>query len=85
MAFSGLAVLFPTTLAIFYWKKTNPTVCAIAILIGEFIVIGNHFKWFPNEWMMGFGSSFIALILSALVIVFASLILPKKRDVIHED
>lgn len=83
MAFSGLAVLFPTTLAIFYWKKTNPTVCGIAILVGEFIVIGNHFNWFSSEWMMGFGSSLIAVVLSSIIIIIGTIIFPKKINLIH--
>ncbi len=77
MAFSGLAVLFPTTLALFYWKKANPTVCAISILLGEMIIVGFYFKWFPEVWTGGFASVLPALLLSGSVILIGSIFVPK--------
>ncbi len=80
MAFSGLAVLFPTTMAILYWKKVNPTVCAISILLGECIVVGAYFDIWSTDWMMGLGSALVAVLLSTILIVFGSLIFNHENE-----
>ncbi len=78
MAFTGLAVLFVPTLAIFYFKKTNPTVCALAIFIGEFILLGMYLKWIPKTWFGGFEAIVPILFISTLIIWIGSTIFPKR-------
>ena len=45
--FTGLAVLFPVTLAAVYWRKTNPWAGLASILVGEALVVLYHFKLLP--------------------------------------
>ncbi len=37
-AFTGLAVLFPTTIAVLYWKRVKANSCIISIIVGEILV-----------------------------------------------
>ncbi len=37
-AFTGLAVLFPTTVAILYWNRVKANSCIISIIVGELLV-----------------------------------------------
>ncbi len=78
MAFSGLAVLFPTTLAIFYLKNVNPIACAVSIVVGEMIIIALFFKWIPASFTLGFSSVIPALFVSGIIILLGSFIFPKN-------
>jgi SSS family solute:Na+ symporter len=80
IAFSGLAVLFPTTLAILYWKKSNPTICAISILLAEIIIVGVYFGWIPKAYTFGFATVLPAMLLSIFLIVIGSIISPRKSS-----
>jgi SSS family solute:Na+ symporter len=46
--FTGLAVLFPVTLAMLYWSRTRPGACFAAILVGEALVGLYHFHRLPT-------------------------------------
>ncbi len=70
MAFTGLAVLFPTTLAILHDPKVNPKACAWSIILGELLVIGIFIGWLPKQWFLGFDPIVPALLLGFLVIFF---------------
>lgn len=72
-AFTGLAVLFPTTLAAMYWKQTSPTSCIVSIVVGEILLIGYHYQWIPAQWAFGFLPVVPILILCVLVILAGSL------------
>ncbi len=37
-AFTGLAVLFPTTIAVLYWNRVKANSCIISIVVGELLV-----------------------------------------------
>ena len=37
-AFTGLAVLFPTTVAVLYWNRVKANSCIISIIVGELLV-----------------------------------------------
>ena len=37
-AFTGLAVLFPTTVAVLYWNRVKANSCIISIITGELLV-----------------------------------------------
>ncbi|MFO7651461.1 MAG: sodium:solute symporter family protein, partial [bacterium] len=45
--FTGLAVLFPVTLAAIYWRRANPWAGFASILTGEVLVALYHFKLLP--------------------------------------
>jgi SSS family solute:Na+ symporter len=42
--FTGLAVLFPVTLAAVYWRRTNPWAGFASIIVGEALVVLYHFN-----------------------------------------
>ncbi len=79
MAFSGLAVLFPTTLFVLHYKKTNATACAISIIVGELIIIGMNMGWISKESVLGFDAVVPALFLSTLIIIIGSILYPKNK------
>jgi len=72
-AFTGLAVLFPTTLAAMYWRQTSPASCIASIVVGEILLIGYHYQWIPAQWTFGFLPVVPILILCVLVILAGSL------------
>ena len=37
-AFTGLAVLFPTTVAVLYWSRVKANSCIVSIIVGEVLV-----------------------------------------------
>jgi len=53
-AFTGLAVLAPTTLAVLYWPRTTAWGCVASILIGEGLLLGSRLQLLPPGWSMGF-------------------------------
>ena len=61
LAFGGLAVLFPGTLAILRWNGTHPIFAVVSIIIGELLLVGFYYKKIPDEWLFGFDSSIIVL------------------------
>lgn len=62
LAFSGLAVLFPVTLAVLHWKKVHNGFAIASIIIGEILLVGFYYKWLPSEWLMGFESFIFVLV-----------------------
>lgn len=80
IAFSGLAVLFPTTIAILYWKKSNPVICAISILLAEILIIGIYFGWIPKSFAFGFATVLPAMLMSTFIIIVGSVFLPRKNN-----
>ncbi|MEL6719495.1 MAG: sodium:solute symporter family protein, partial [Bacteroidota bacterium] len=62
LAFGGLAVLFPITLAILRWGGTHPIFGVLSIVIGELLLIGFYYKQLPESWLLGFDSSIIVLL-----------------------
>ncbi len=53
-AFTGLAVLFPTTIAALYLKKVPAWSCVLSILTGQLLLIGFHYEVIPAGWSFGF-------------------------------
>ncbi|MBW2065459.1 MAG: sodium:solute symporter family protein [Deltaproteobacteria bacterium] len=47
-AFTGLAVLFPTTLFALYSKKPSPGAAITSIILGEVLVVFSYLGWFPS-------------------------------------
>jgi SSS family solute:Na+ symporter len=54
--FSGLAVLFPTVIAVLYWKKTTAFACLCSIIVGELSIglfelqVLDAFGFLPAIW-----------------------------------
>lgn len=68
LAFSGLAILFPATIAVLHWKKSNPVYLASSIIIGELLLIGFYYQWLPKAWLLGF-DAYIPILMLCFVIV----------------
>ena len=79
MAFTGLAVLFPTTVAVFYLKNVNYQACILSILLGEFIVFGMFKGFIPKEWFWGFESIVPALVISFAIILLGTYFSPRQQ------
>ena len=75
--FTGLAVLFPVTLAAVYWRKTNAWAGFASILVGETLVVLYHFKLLPA---FGFLPVIPVILVTAIVLVGGSLLLPANRQ-----
>ena len=73
--FTGLAVLFPTAIAVLYWKSTSAAAAIASILVGEGLVVAYHFGLLPT-----FGTLHVVpvVIATTLVLVAGSLI-PQSR------
>ena len=84
MTFSGSAILFPVTLALFYWKKVNPTWCTIALIAGEVFLAALTFKWIDTTWMGTALPVLPAILLTSLIIVLGSTLFPKSKQLESE-
>lgn len=73
MAFAGLSVLFPLTLAILRWGGVKVPYAIASILVGELLLILFFYKWLPSNLLMGF-ESFIFV----LVVCFGIVIIGRK-------
>ncbi len=73
--FTGLAVLFPVTLAAIYWPRANPWAAFASILAGEALVALYHFKLLPA---FGFLPVIPVTIVATLVLVAGSLVWPAR-------
>jgi len=75
--FTGLAVLFPVTLAAVYWRKTNAWAGFASILAGEAMVVLYHFKLLPA---FGFLPVIPVILVTSAVLVVGSLLRPANRQ-----
>jgi len=73
--FTGLAVLFPVTLAAVYWRKTNAWAALASILFGETLVVLYHFKLLPT---FGFLPVIPVTVVATLALVIGSLLWPAR-------
>ena len=72
-AFTGLAVLFPTTVAVLYWKRVKPNSCIISIIAGEILVGWSYWSTktqntIPEWFTQGFHISTPIIIITILVL-----------------
>ena len=74
-AFTGLAVLFPVTLAAVYWRKASAGAGLASILVGEALVVLYHFRLLPT---FGFLPVIPVAVVTTLVLVVGSLIAPAR-------
>ena len=70
-AFTGLAVLFPTTVAVLYWKRVKANSCIISIIVGEAIVVWSYWsiksgntipEWFTQGFHISTPVIFVTII-----------------------
>lgn len=79
LAFSGLAVLFPLSLAVLRWGGVNPVFGLLSIIVGEALLISFYYKWISADWLFGFDSAIIVLI-----ICFAIILLGRLFDIVRK-
>ncbi|MFB6258426.1 MAG: hypothetical protein ABEH38_07015 [Flavobacteriales bacterium] len=80
IAFTGYAVLFPTTLAVLYFRQVPATACIASILCGEALLVVLTFGWIPKPWVLGFDPVIPVIVLSALIVGIGMLL---RRDSIE--
>ena len=78
-AFTGLAVLFPTTVAVLYWKRVRANSCIISILTGEIIVAWSYWtastgNTIPEWFTQGFHISTPVIFITIIVLWISTLI-----------
>jgi SSS family solute:Na+ symporter len=73
--FSGLAILFPTTLVALYWKKATKYGCIFSIIFGEITVFLFQFNILPN---LGFLSAIWGVVVAIFVLIVVSYITKNK-------
>ncbi|WP_457652178.1 sodium:solute symporter family transporter [Rhodocaloribacter sp.] len=76
-AFTGLAVLLPTTVAGLYWKRASAPACIASILAGEAMLIGYHYEWIASAWTFGF-LPFVPIMIVCTGIIIAGSALSKQ-------
>jgi SSS family solute:Na+ symporter len=76
--FTGLAVLFPTTLAALYWKRANKWGCMSSIVAGEAVYVGLYFKVLPASLSCGFLPVVPVMIAAFGALVAVSLLTSRK-------
>ena len=74
MAFTGIAVLTPTGLAMYYWKRATAAGALTSIILGEIYVIGFYTKLIPASWNMGFLVVVPAILLATIALIVVSLL-----------
>jgi len=72
-AFTGLAVLFPTTVAVLYWKRVRAKSCIISIIAGEIIVGWSYWSSktgnpIPEWFTQGFHISTPVILITIIVL-----------------
>lgn len=68
-AFSGLAILFPSAVAVLHWRRVSPRGCLASILVGEALLAGFHYGVIPASWAMGFLPLIPILTVSTVIIL----------------
>ncbi|MEW5748800.1 MAG: sodium:solute symporter family protein [Candidatus Thermoplasmatota archaeon] len=76
--FTGLAVLFPTTVAALYWRRANKWGCMASIAAGELLYAGFYFGAVPASYSWGFLPVVPVMIVATAALVGVSLATSKK-------
>ena len=71
-AFTGLAVLFPTTIATLYWPATRPLACVLSILVGEGLLLGFATDVIPQSFALGFLPVIPIVVIASAIVVLGS-------------
>ncbi len=78
-AFTGLAVLFPTTVAVLYWDRVKANSCIISIIVGEILVGWSYWSTktgntIPEWFTQGFHISTPIIFITILTLWISTLI-----------
>ena len=74
--FTGLAVLFPTVIAVLYWKRMTALAGIASILVGEGLVVAYTFKALPT-----FGTlPVVPIVLASSLVLVLTSFLPGKKS-----
>ena len=76
-AFTGLAMLFPTVICAFYWKRTTAVACIASILCSEGLFVMYLFGFIPKSYAYGF-LPVVPLTVIAFAIIIAISLLQKN-------
>ena len=68
LAFGGLAVLFPATVAIILGRGVPSAYAIASILVGQALLLGFYYQWLPKSWLLGF-ESFIPILFVCFLII----------------
>ena len=84
-AFTGLAVLFPTTVAVLYWDRVKANSCIISIIIGEILVGWSYWSaktgnTIPEWFTQGFHISTPIIFITILTLWISTLIEEKLTN-----
>jgi SSS family solute:Na+ symporter len=80
--FTGLAVLFPTTIAALYWKRATKWGCIASIVAGEATYAGFYFKIIPASVSGGYLSVIPVVGVAVVVLIAVTLIKPNREPTI---
>ncbi len=77
-AFTGLAVLFPASIAILHFREyVRPWACALSIVVGELLLLGIFLGNIPTTWLMGFDAIVPIILVSTLILLIGGI---KKKS-----
>ena len=84
-AFTGLAVLFPTTIAVLYWKRVKANSCIISIIVGEILVGWSYWSAktgnaVPDWFTQGFHFSTPVILITILTLWISTEIEERLTD-----
>jgi solute:Na+ symporter, SSS family len=68
-AFTGLAILFPTTLVALYATRTPAWSCIASIVVSQVLLIGFHYGWIPGVWSFGFLPLVPLMVISTVLVL----------------
>lgn len=72
LAFAGLSILFPLTLAIVRWGGVPASFAIGSILIGETLLLAFFYNWLPSGWLFGFESFIIVLLICFGIVILGN-------------
>ncbi len=84
-AFTGLAVLFPTTVAVLYWDRVRANSCIVSIIIGEILVGWSYWSAktgnaIPDWFTQGFHFSTPVILITILTLWISTEIEERLTD-----
>ena len=78
-AFTGLAVLLPTVVAVLYWPRVRAEACIVSICVGEALVFWSYLGGLPERLTMGMHPSTSVVAITAATLVAVTLALPTRE------
>ena len=74
LAFSGLAVLFPATIATLYFKRIPRATSIASVAVGISMIILFYYDVLPVSLLMGFEPAIVALAVEGIILILAYLL-----------